>query len=73
MAKTEKTIIINAPVEKVFNYVNEPTNLPEICPSLVEVKDVQRLPNDGTSDRWVYEMAGMRFQATSEVCRDCYG
>ena len=66
MAKVEKTITINAPVEKVFGYVEEPANLPEIWPSMVEAKDVQRLPNGGTSFRWVYKMAGMRFKGTSE-------
>ena len=66
MAKVEKTIIISAPVEKVFDYIDDPTNQPEIWPNLVEVKDVQRLPNGGTSTRWVYKMAGMRFQGTSE-------
>jgi len=66
MAKVEKTITINAPVEKVFGYVEEPANLPEIWPSLVEAKDVQRLPNGGTSFRWVYKMTGVRFEGTSE-------
>jgi len=66
MAKVEKTITINAPVEKVFGYVEEPANLPEIWPSMVEAKDVQRLPNGGTSSRWVYKMAGVRFEGTSE-------
>ncbi|NIO71041.1 MAG: hypothetical protein GTN71_18915 [Anaerolineae bacterium] len=66
MVKAETTITINAPVEKVFGYVNEPTNLPEIWPSMVEAKDVQRLPNGGNRFRWVYKMAGMRFEGTSE-------
>ena len=66
MAKLEKTITINAPVEKIFNYISEPTNLPEFWPSLGEVTDVQRLPNGGHSNRWVYKMAGMRFEGTSE-------
>jgi uncharacterized membrane protein len=66
MAKVEKAITINAPVEKVCGYIKEPTNLPEIWPSMVEVKDVQRLPNGGTSFRWVYKMAGMRFEGTTE-------
>ena len=66
MAKIEKTITINAPVEKVFGYVSEPTNLPEIWPSMVEVTDVQPLPNGGKSYRWVYKMAGMRLEGTSE-------
>jgi uncharacterized membrane protein len=53
-------------VEKVFGYVNQPTNLPQIWPSMVEVKDVQRLPNGGTSFQWVYKMAGMRFEGTTK-------
>ena len=66
MAKLERTITINAPVEKVFAYWTQPTNLPEIWPSLVEVKDVQRLPNGGNRLQGVYRMAGMRFEVTSE-------
>lgn len=66
MAKIERTVTINAPVEKIFNYVNDSSNLLEIWPSLVEVKDVQWLPNGGTRLRFVYEMAGMRFEGTSE-------
>ena len=67
MPKRETTITINAPVEKVFSYLqDEPTNLLEIWPSMVEVKDMKRLPNGGTSFRWVYKMVGMRFEGTSE-------
>ena len=66
MAKSEKTITINAPVEKVFSYIGAGTNLPEIWPSLVEVTDVKRLPNGGHSDRFVYKMAGIRLEGTGE-------
>jgi len=66
MPKGERTITINAPVEKVFSYIDEPTNLLEIWPSMVEVKDVQRLPKGGTSFRFVYKMAGIRLKGTSE-------
>ena len=66
MAKIEKSITISAPVEKVFEYVSRPNNLPEIWPSMVEVKDVQPLPNGGHSFRFVYKMAGVRLEGTSE-------
>ena len=66
MAKLVKSITINAPVEKVFSYISVPTNQPEIWPSLVEVGDVKRLPNGGYSHRWVYKMAGIRLEGTSE-------
>lgn len=66
--KIERSIVINAPVEKVFTYLSDPSNLPEIWPSLVEVKDVKQLPEGvGSSYRWVYKMAGMRFEGTTEV------
>ena len=67
MAKLTRTITINAPVEKVFAYASEPTNLPEIWPSMVEVKDVQPSPAGGYNFGWVYKMAGMRFEGASET------
>ena len=36
MAKMNKSIMINAPVDKVFEFVTEPTNLPKFWPSLIE-------------------------------------
>ncbi len=68
MAKIDRTITINAPVEKVFQYLDEPTNLPEIWPSMIEVKDVKRTPQRlGDSFHWVYKMAGMRFEGDSKT------
>jgi uncharacterized protein YndB with AHSA1/START domain len=66
LARVEKEVIVNAPIEKVFSYISEPNNLLEFWPSLVEIKDVQSLPNGGYSARWVYKMAGMRFDGTGE-------
>ena len=65
MATVKNSIIINAPVEKVFEYLT-PENLPEIWPSLVEVTNVQKLPNGGYSWDWIYKMAGMRLTGHSE-------
>ena len=64
MAKIESSVTINAPVEKVFEFVR-PENLPEIWPSLVEVSNIKELPNGGYSWDWVYKMAGMRFNGAS--------
>lgn len=66
MRKAVKSITIKSPVEKIFDYISEPTNLPEIWPSLIEIKDVQRLPDGNINNRWVYKMAGVRFEGTSE-------
>ncbi|MGD8998507.1 MAG: SRPBCC family protein, partial [Anaerolineae bacterium] len=66
MAKVKKSIVIDAPVEKVFNYIEEPTNIPEYWPSVLEIKDVEELPNGGARMTVVYQMAGVRFAIESE-------
>ncbi len=67
MAKIDKTIIIRAPVEKVFKFMADPYNLPEIWPAMVEIRDVIPNPNGGSNFEWVYKMAGMHFKGASET------
>ncbi len=67
MAKLEKSVTIKAPVEKVFDFMADPKNYPEVWPSMVEVKDVQPSPTGGNNFSWTYKMAGMRFEGTSET------
>ena len=70
MAKLQKSITINAPVEKVFAYLHDPKNLPEIWPSMVEIKDVQPAATGGYNFGWVYKMAGVRFDGASETVEE---
>ena len=67
MAKLEKSVTIKAPVQKVFDFMADPKNLPEIWPSMVEVKDVQPSSTGGYDFSWTYKMAGMRFKGASET------
>ena len=69
MAKVHKEVWIEAPLEKIFDYVSYPSNLPEIWPSLMEIKDVHSLPNGGYGARWVYKMLGLRFEGKAEYTR----
>jgi len=69
MSRIDKEVTVEAPIEKMFGYISEPSNLPEFWPSLTEIKDVQSLPNGGYSARWVYKMAGMRFEGTGEYIK----
>ena len=64
MAKVEKTITINAPVEKVFAYIDDPMNEPEWLPSMIEVKDVTG-QGVGKHYRWAYKVVGLRFEGES--------
>jgi coenzyme Q-binding protein COQ10 len=65
MAKITKSIFINAPIEKVFNYHTDPNNNTEYWPSMVEVKDIVDHPVGGKKFNWVYKMAGVRFEGTT--------
>ena len=67
MAKLDRTVTIDAPIEKVFQFVEDPSNFPEVWPSMIEVKDVERLPSGGRTFSWVYKMAGVKLEGTSET------
>jgi uncharacterized protein YndB with AHSA1/START domain len=66
MAKIDKEIIVNAPLEKIFDYVSKPSNLPQIWPGLVEIKNEQLLPDGGYRAEWLYKMGGIFLQGTGK-------
>ena len=58
MPKVKRSITINAPVEKVFKYIEDPINSPEWIPSTMEATDVSG-SGVGQHYRWTYKMAGV--------------
>ena len=66
MAKVKRSITINAPVEKVFNYLADPMNQPEWVPSIMEIKDVSG-SGVGQHFRWTYKMAGILLKGETTV------
>ncbi len=58
MVKVGKSISINAPVEKVFKYIDDPLNSPEWIPSTIDATDVSG-SGVGQHYRWTYKMAGV--------------
>lgn len=65
MATIEKSTVIAATAEQIFAFISEPTNLPGIWPSLVDVHDITPAANGGSDFKWTYKMAGMRLQGSS--------
>ena len=66
MPTVERTISINAPVEKVFAYISDATNEPEYLPSQLEAEYVIRTEEGvGSQYRWVYKLLGIRFEGES--------
>lgn len=66
MAKVERSIIINAPVEKVFSYISDPNSELESMPSITDIRDIT---GQGVGQRWgwSYKMAGVSLKGESEV------
>ena len=67
MAKFTRDVLIHTPVDKVFKYHSDPTNQPEYWPSMLEVKNVKEQPGGRREYKWVYKMAGIRLQGSTET------
>ena len=66
MAKIQKSITINGPVDRVFAYVDDVMTIPEWLPSMMEVRDVTG-SGVGQHYRWRYKMAGVPLNGESTV------
>jgi carbon monoxide dehydrogenase subunit G len=66
MATLKRSTVIDAPTDKVFAYVNEPSTMADWLPSMVEVRNV-RGEGEGQQYDWTYKMAGMLLRGQSVV------
>ncbi len=66
MIRIDKEAVINAPLQKVFDYAKDPSNWLEIWPSLLRLEEKKELAGGGYSAKHEYKMAGMRFKGTGE-------
>jgi carbon monoxide dehydrogenase subunit G len=66
VAKIERSIVIKAPVDKVFSYISDPNNELEAIPSITDIRDIT---GEGLGQRWhwSYKIAGIPFKGESEV------
>jgi uncharacterized membrane protein len=67
MKEITKSVLINAPVEKVYEFLANPENLPAVWPSLVEVKNVKWDPSGKHSFDWTYKMVGIHFHGHADT------
>lgn len=66
MIRSEKSIVVDAPVEKVFAYINDPARSPEYMPGANEVKDIQRLPDGRYTYTIVSKFLGLHIESKDE-------
>jgi uncharacterized protein YndB with AHSA1/START domain len=69
METIEKSIIINAPVEKVFEYIDDPLNDPEWMIGMMEVHEVEGLPGVGRHFHWTFKMVGIPLKGQSTTMK----
>jgi hypothetical protein len=62
MSRIEKRVCVNPCVERLFTYVPETEGVAHLWPGLLEVGEVEYLPNGGALARWLYKMTGMIFE-----------
>lgn len=67
-----KTIVrdirVDTPVERVFDFLLDPNNLPEIWPNIIEVKNVKKSKDhEGFNFSWAYKMSGLPFEGKCET------
>jgi uncharacterized protein YndB with AHSA1/START domain len=67
MIRIDKEVMINAPVGKIYNFVVKPSNLLQVWPSLMVIRNEQQLPNGGYRANWIYKMDGLYFRGKGEV------
>ena len=66
MPKIENSITIDAPVDKVFDYISDPMNQVEWLTSLMEIRDLSG-SGVGQHWRWKYKMVGVGLEGESTV------
>jgi uncharacterized membrane protein len=66
MVSLKRSVVIGAPADKVFAYVNEPTTMPEWLPSMVEIRDVIGT-GAGQQYGWTYKYVGLLLRGQTTV------
>ncbi|HEX7603838.1 MAG TPA: SRPBCC family protein [Polyangiaceae bacterium] len=67
MQKIQRTIDIKAPVQRVYDFVNQPNNLLSIWPNMVSVSNVVARPGGAHDFDWVFKMVGFHFKGHCAV------
>lgn len=68
MAKVSASVVINKPIQEVFDYAASPHNGPAFIPNLNENSNIQpEQPGIGQKFDWRFNMAGVDLRGQAEV------
>jgi len=66
MISLMKSIVVDAPVDRVFTYVTDPTTMAEWLVSMIETRNVIGT-GEGQQYEWTYKMVGFHLRGQSTV------
>jgi len=67
-ASIKKSIIINAPLNKIFDYIANPEHSPEWVVNLTGIENISpKIPSIGQTWNWEYNMLGIKFRGRTIV------
>lgn len=68
MSEIKQSIVINAPVSKVFEFVTNPANWPRYVTNLMDVKDMSPdIPAKGSTFTYQYKIMGFKVEGKGTV------
>ena len=68
MKMITRDIQVNTSIDRVFDFLADPNNLPEIWPNVIEVKSVKKTStNNEYTFNWIYKMSGLPFEGKCET------
>lgn len=66
MASWKNNVVIRAPIDRVFAYVDDPMTLVEWLPGMIEVRNVTG-KGAGQQQEWTYKMAGIPLRGQAVI------
>jgi uncharacterized membrane protein len=63
----ERSLHINAPLKRVFDYIADAANLPKVWAGMLEIQDIYKQPSGGRRFNWACRMQGVRFEGEAET------
>ncbi len=67
MKQIKRTVEIKAPVQRVYDFLTQPKNLPSIWPNMVSVANVVTSAGGAHDFDWEYKMAGIHFKGHAKT------
>ena len=67
MRRIHRTIDIKAPVQRVYEFINQPSNLPGVWPHMVSVSNIVPREGGASDFDWVFKMGGVHFNGHAFV------